>query len=108
MGQIFKTRLFIEGHDLDSETLVDTVFYKDAWWLVPEWLKSDATGELSPLRLIRLSGLRYEEGDDPECRFFLNTPIPKSVLDGEKQSGYEVVSLLELAAYQKRVLGRHE
>jgi hypothetical protein len=89
--QIFKTRAFFSEHDADSH-LVDTIWHKDAWWLVGSWLESIATKERTPAVLVRLSGLPHHETTDPEYRFFLTIELPKSVLQGKERDGFVVVA----------------
>lgn len=90
--EIFKTHLFFSGHDEVHPYLVDTIFYKNEWWLVSSWIESNDKTEKIPERLVRLSGLRYQEVVGKEYRFLLNNAIPKSVFDGKKQEGYVISS----------------
>jgi hypothetical protein len=83
-----KTYLFFSDHDQGHPHLVDTIFHEGAWWLVASWLQANATGERTPERLVRLTGLRHEEVAGQPYRFLLNSPIPKSVFDGQAQAGY--------------------
>lgn len=92
MFEIFKTYLFFSGYDEGRPYLVDTIFYKNEWWLVSSWLESNDKKQKIPERLVRLTGLRFQEVDDERYRFLLNNAIPKSVFDGKKQDGYVIAS----------------
>lgn len=81
--EIFKTYLFFANYDEGYPHLVDTIHHDGFWWLVASWLESNDTGSRVPERLVRLSGLRYQEADEQPYRFLLNEAIPKSVFDGE-------------------------
>lgn len=85
---IFKTYLFFSGYDEGNSYLVDTIFYNEEWWLVASWLENKSTGEKIPDRLVRLTGLRYQEVNDQRHRFLLNNAIRKSVMDGNPQEGF--------------------
>jgi len=88
--EVFKTYLFFSDHDQGSPYLIDTIWHRDSWWLVGSWLQSNATGERTPERLVRLSGLAYQEVQGQSYRFLLNNSIPKAVLDGKEQGEYVV------------------
>ena len=98
---IFKTRLFFEGHDEGHSFLVETISISGQWWLVSSWLVSNTTGERVPERLVRLSGLRFEEVNEPKYRFLLNNSIPKSVFDGKAQEGYVIATYQALSQSQE-------
>ena len=91
---IFKTWVFFPGNE---EYLIDTIFYKDNWWIVGSWHESRTTKERTPKRLILLGGpsANYQEVNQPEYRFQLSNSIPKSVLDGKEQGDYVVVDFSE-------------
>jgi len=88
--EVFKTYLFFSGHDEGHPYLIDTIQHEGAWWLVASWLQSNATAEKIPERLVRLTGLRFQEVENQPYRFFLNNALPKSVLDGKPQDGYVI------------------
>jgi hypothetical protein len=88
--EVFKTYLFFEDSDEGHAQLVDTIFHEDSWWLVGSWLAHAPTRTRVPERIVRLSGLRFQEVKGQPFRFLLNNPLPKSVLDGESQAGYVV------------------
>jgi hypothetical protein len=90
--EIFKTHLFFSGHDEDHPYLIDTIFHEGHWWLVATWLQNHATGHRIPERIIQMDGLtvRFQEVDGEPYHFLLNNALPKSVLDGEPQSGYVI------------------
>jgi hypothetical protein len=86
--EVFKTYLFFDDYDQGHSYLIDTIFYDDAWWLVASWMQKHMTTEKIPARLVRLTGLAFQEVEDNKYRFLLNNAIPKSVLDGREQDGY--------------------
>lgn len=88
--EVFKTYLFIDGHDEGYPYLIDTIFYKGEWWLVSSWLYNDSATQQIPERLVRLTGLEFEDISGHQYRFLLKNSIPKSVLDGKPQNGYVV------------------
>ena len=94
---VLKTYLFFKGFDEGFPHLIDTIFHEGAWWLVGSWLVANATGERVPERLVRLTGLRFEEASGQRWRFLLNNPLPKSVLDGEARDGYVVANYQALS-----------
>ncbi len=89
---VFKTHLFFEDHDQGFPYLIDTIQYEEGWWLVGSWLVHNATQERIPERLVRLTGLRFQEVHGQPYRFLLNNSLPKSVLDGEERDGYVVAT----------------
>ncbi len=72
----------------------DTIEHEGQLWLVPEWLQCLEEGWMTPARIIRLTGLKFQTTPDGKFGdYVLNEPIPKSVLQGASaQSGkYEDV-----------------
>ena len=88
--EVFKTYLFFEGYDENHSYLIDTIQYEGQWWLVGSWFQSHLTDDRVPERLVRLSGLRYQEVQGQPYRFFLNNALPKALLDGQEQPGYVI------------------
>ena len=88
--EIFKTYLFFSGHDEGHPYLIDTIRHEGSLWLVGSWLESNDTGEKIPERIVRLSGLRFQEVENQPYQFLLNNALPKSVLDGQEQEGYVI------------------
>jgi hypothetical protein len=88
--EVFKTYLFFEGFDEGHPHLVETIFHEGAWWLVGSWLQHHATQTRVPERIVRLTGLQFEEVQGQPYRFLLNNGLPKPVLDGEARAGYVV------------------
>lgn len=86
--KVFKTYLFFAGHDEGHPYLVDAIEHEGGWWLVASWLKSHATQEKIPERLVRLTGLPHREVEGLPYRFVLSNAIPKDVFDGTAQDGY--------------------
>jgi hypothetical protein len=66
--------------------------YEKILLLTPAIFRGDyqSTGDKIPDRLVRLTGLRYQEVDDQRFRFLLNNAIPKSVMDGNPKEGYVI------------------
>ena len=95
--EVFKTYLFFSDHDQGHPYLIDTILHEGSWWLVASWLQAHATGERVPERLVRLSGLQYQEVEGQPYRFLLNNSIPKAVLDGKEQGEYVVAAYPTLA-----------
>ena len=77
--KIFKTYMFFSDHDQGQSYLIDTIRHEGAWWLVASWLQSNDTGDKYPGRLIRLSGLRYQEVDSEPYRFLLNNSLKRTI-----------------------------
>src|ERR1035437_8378938 len=90
--EVFKTYLFFEGFDEGNPYLIDTIFHEGAWWLVASWIAQYATRERAPERLVRLTGLHFEEVHGKPYRYLLNNSVPKSVFDGQAQAGYVVAT----------------
>lgn len=88
--EVFKTLLFFEGFDEGHAYHVPTIEHDGAWWLVGSWLEHHATQTRVPERIVRLTGLLFQEVRGHPYRFVLNNPLPKSVLDGEELPGYVV------------------
>lgn len=88
--KVFKTQLSFSGFDEGSFYLVDTIFYQNEWWLVSSWLEANDKSDKVPDKIVRLSGLRYQEVDGQRYRFLLSNSIPKSVFEGIAQEGYVV------------------
>lgn len=83
--RILKTLLGFPG---GSELfLCDTIEHEGALWLVPEWLEAPDLKVRKPVRIIRLSGLEYQQFQNPHpADFLLNDPIPKDVFEGRAPS----------------------
>ena len=84
--KVEKTLLFFSDHDQGQSYLIDTIWHEGHWWLVGSWLAPHDGGQRLPERLVRLTGLRYEEVKNQPFRFLLNNAIPKSVLDGAERA----------------------
>jgi hypothetical protein len=95
--KVFKTYLFFSDHDQGHPYLIDTIEHEGALWLVGSWIESHATGKRTPGRLVRLTGLPYQEVEGEAYRFLLNNSIPKAVLDGKEQGEYVVATHPALA-----------
>lgn len=95
--EVFKTRLFFSDFDHGRDYLIDTIELDGAWWLVGSWLESNATGERVPERLVRLSGLAFEQVTHPHYRFVLERLLPKAALDGKALDGFVVANYPVLA-----------
>ena len=65
--------------------IMDTISYEGKLWLVPEWLSPPDGGWQTPARIVCIHGLQYQDITESEmpADYFLNYPVPKSVLDGE-------------------------
>lgn len=98
--EVEKTILFFSDSDDGYVYLIDTIFWQGQWWLVARWLQSNDTGERVPERLVRLTGLSYQDEPGGPARFVLNGGIPKAVLDGEEREGYVVATYPLLAHSQ--------
>ena len=104
--KFFKTETVIYDPDTDqnANVLVDTVYYEGNWWLCPPpLLRSLATGEIIPQRLI-LTGVAYvklQEVNHPDYRFLLSNSIPKSVFDGKTEGEY-IVALYQAPSDSQR------
>lgn len=95
--EILKTYLFFEDFDPGNPYLIDTISLGGQWWLVATWLQSNTTGERTPERLVRLTGLRFEEAHGQPYRFRLHNSVPKSVFDGRAQAGFVVATYQALS-----------
>ena len=98
--KLCKTLVSFKGDETGDLYRADTIWHDGAWWLVGSWLQSNATGERVPEKLVLLSGLRFQEVNLPDYRFALNSPLPKSVLDGQPQAGYVLATYPALAHMQ--------
>jgi hypothetical protein len=94
-GDIFKTFAFFSDYDQGNPHLIDTVSHLGRWWLVGGWHQSHATGDRLPATLVLLDGLTHQQVQGQPYRFLLTNAIPKSVLDGQAQDGYEVLNFSE-------------
>ena len=92
--------MFFSDHDQGHPYLIDTIEHEGEWWLVASWLEPNEGGELIPGRLVRLSGLQYQEETAGDYRFLLNNSIPKSVFDGEEHTGYVTLNYPGLSDIQ--------
>lgn len=98
--EFFKTLITFSGFDEGFLQLCDTIWYKDAWWLVATAFEAPSTGHKIPDRIVRLSGLPYQEVNGPEYRFLLGTAIPISVFEGQMSEGYVIEYYPALADIQ--------
>jgi len=100
--KIFKTDLAISGDPaLKGQILrMDTIKYKDMFWLVGRWALEERGKWITPELLICLSTLAHQKSPHPNADFILNEPIPKAVLDGQipkqLESAYDVVEYPEV------------
>ena len=85
---MFKTYAFTD--DDPYPVLIDTFFHEEAWWLVVSWMANYEGGVRAPERLVRLSGLPFEEVKGKPYRFLLGKVLPRVVLDGKPQAGFIV------------------
>lgn len=88
--EFFKTVITFSEFDEGFLQRVDTIWYKDAWWLVATAFEDPSTGRKIPDRLVRLTGLPFQEVNELGYRFFLGTAIPISVFEGQPCEGYVV------------------
>ena len=95
---ILKTFLAITDDISGYVYQMDTIYHEGQWWLVPEWLVKNDTGQKTPLRLVRPVGGLSADGDPP--RAFSANLVPKSALDGIPTFGYVVVDGLALYGIQ--------
>lgn len=93
---VFKTYLFFAGYDEGHPYLIDTISLGGQWWLVGSWLEPHAAGEKIPERLVRLTGLRFQEVEGRPYRFLLNNTLPKRLLEGEEVDGYVTAPYLTI------------
>jgi len=72
------------GSDDGAIYQIDAIEHKGKSWLVPHWIESPTEGLKRPTRIIRMDQLKYQKlpPEDARGNYFLNEPIPKSVLDG--------------------------
>lgn len=102
--KIFKTQLALT--DVPGQTfLFDTVMYEGEWWLVRDWIDSQDGKWTKPMRIVALATLPGGEVNHPDFRFFLQSPIPSTVFDGQippaTEGVYRVIEQPEL------ILPRH-
>ena len=88
--EIEKTLISFTDFDHGHFYRVDTIYYRDTWWLVGTWRQyRDARGKVPEL-LIRLDQFAFQEVNAHDHRFVLNNAIPRDVLLGKTKQGYEV------------------
>ena len=91
---ILKTLLSITD-DLSGHVYqMDTIYHEGQWWLVPEWIVKNETGQKTPLRLVRPVGGLLADAEPPQG--FSANSVPKAALDGVPTSGYVVADDLAL------------
>lgn len=95
-----KTLITFSGFDEGRFHLVDTIWHDNAWWLVSTWLQNQATGHKTPERIVRLSGLRYQELTAEPYRFVLNNAVPISVFEGKQHDAYVIAVFPALGKIQ--------
>lgn len=96
---VFKTFVPLE----DGVYEMDTIEHEGQMWLVPEWIDIPRKGWSRPARIVCLSLLPHSVmGPQFRCRYAVQNPIPKSVLNGQIQpqlaSQYVVVENPEIEA----------
>ncbi|MDP1931939.1 MAG: hypothetical protein Q8L60_10825 [Gammaproteobacteria bacterium] len=87
-GKVFEVEALVR--ETGEFIPLGAIFYKGAWWLVLSYILNDSTQHKVPTKIIRLAQFRHEDHSDPRFRFFVNTPIPTPVLDGDSHSEYVV------------------
>lgn len=76
-------KITVVGSDNGQVFRVDTIEHEGSLWLVPKWVEVlDPAGQ-EPARAIRLTGLPYQTAQIAGVDFYLQTPIPRGVLNGE-------------------------
>ncbi|MFZ6735021.1 hypothetical protein ACO0LG_24085 [Undibacterium sp. Ji42W] len=90
--EIFKSLITFAGYDEGYFHLSDTIQYEGNWWLVATWLKHPVLKHRLPERIVQMDGtvIPFQEVQELEYRFLVNSPIPKSVVDGKPQAGYTI------------------
>ena len=102
-----KTLITFSGFDEGYFHLVDTVWHDGAWWLVATKLKDPSTGHEVPERIVRLTGLRYQEAQGQPYRFVLNSAVPISVFEGTPHDKYVVAYFPALSDIPQQNSGLH-
>jgi hypothetical protein len=75
----------------------DVIRHGGKHWIVPTWIEAPSKGYKSPERVVCLDPLRHQKGrfGNPPVDFFVNDPLPNSVLYGPdppaRQGEYRVV-----------------
>lgn len=81
---------------------LSVIEHEGALWIVTGWLQHKSRPVRRPIRLIRLTGLLYEEASlrDHNADYLVSRPIPRAVLDGlvppEKADGFVVLDTPDL------------
>ncbi|WP_299321417.1 hypothetical protein [Parasphingopyxis sp.] len=76
---------------------LSVIEHEGALWIVTGWLGHKTRPVKRPVRLIRMTGLQYEELDPEQhgSDYLVNQPIPRGVLDGtiasEEATGFVVL-----------------
>jgi hypothetical protein len=81
---------------------VDTIRWKDSFWLVPNWLDTPDGKHAMPTRIIRLDTIRHAPmGND----FVVQSPMPKELFGDrtpkEPIAGYEYLELPNIAVLRQ-------
>lgn len=83
-------------------TGLSVIEHEGALWIVTGWLEHKTRPVRRPIRLIRMTGLAFEELDAAKhgADYMVNQPIPRAVLDGrtprEKAGDFVVLDTPDL------------
>lgn len=93
MTTVFKVEVGTSDGKLHT---CDGVEWRGKLWLVPYWIDRPATGETTPLRVIRFDNLPYADVRGSKLGdFVIHDPIPKELFDvqspREPIGGYEYI-----------------
>ncbi len=70
---------------------VKGIRYENRLWLATIWVSVPEEKMSKPTRMIRFDNLEYVELQNSVFDYQLTRAIPKSVLDGESDEGYEML-----------------
>lgn len=76
----------------DTIQTIDGLEYEGKLWLVSLWADNLQQKISKPERMIRFDQLEFSTLQNPgPHQFALTRPIPKAVLDGQSNNGYEIL-----------------
>jgi hypothetical protein len=86
----------------------DGVEHVGKLWLVPQWYDYPKEQASKPARMIRFDNLPFEKLSTGFVHdYMLVSPIPKSVLDGGTDAGYETLSGTQITFGIRRAKPAH-
>lgn len=76
----------------DDVFSIDTIWYDNKLWMVPEWIEQPARRSQQPARIVRIDLMNYQKIDDMVLDYVLNDELPEAALYEQAAEGFEILT----------------